>query len=303
MDDVARYTWGQYRVWAATSRALKSRLTHWSVGVLTLTLVGTALGTMGPFLPGPPAVRSALPWIAAVALGLAAYFTSQLLGDSAREAWVKTRAMAEGLKSECYLYVTRTAPFSGDDAAEVLGRRTEALLGSVSSVLAVSVSGNDLSKGFPDAPWTVDDYVTRRVQEQIDSFYKVAIARHQRAVRKGQVTAIAFGVAAVILSASAGGRPPGSGTWMAALLGAVTTAAAAIAAWFQSGNHLQNALSYQAVVAKLGLLLAQRHMPGREARLVADAESIFQAEHAAWLMQWHTHPPTDKPSAKGGHQP
>jgi SMODS and SLOG-associating 2TM effector domain 1/Protein of unknown function (DUF4231) len=300
MDEVVRYTWGQYRVWAATSRALKARITRWSLLVLALTVAGTGLGTMGPFLPVPPRVGATLPWIAAVALGMAAYFTSQLLGDSARESWVKTRAMAEALKSECYLYVTRTPPFDHDDAADVLAGRTEALLRSAPSILAVSISENERSKGFPNAAWTVDDYVAQRVREQIDGFYRGAITRHRHAVRVGQVIAIAFGIVAVILSASTGSRAPGSASWMGALLGAVTTAAAAIAAWFQSGNHLQNALSYQTVVAKLELLLAQRHAPGREAKLVADAESIFQAEHAAWLMQWQTQAPTDKPLPKSG---
>jgi hypothetical protein len=302
MDDVLRYAWGQYRVWAATSRRLKSKITRASLLVLALTLSGTALGTMAPFLSLAAPLAQLLPWAAAAALGTAAYFTSELLADSARESWVKARALAEALKSECYLYVTHTAPFHTADAPQRLGQRTDALLQTAGGILAAPVSDADRAKGLPDGPWTIDDYVQKRVREQIDNFYAPAIARHAAAVRRGRIVAIAFGVASVLLSASTGGSLPGERAWVAALLGTVTTAAAAIAAWFQSGNHLQNALNYQSVVARLELLLAQRNTPGRLAHLVADAEGIFQAEHAAWLMQWQTSTPVEPSSPKGGQQ-
>jgi hypothetical protein len=73
------------------------------------------------------------------------------------------------------------------------------------------------------------------------------------------------------------------------VLGIVTTAAAAIGAWFQGGRHQQLALNYQATAAKLELLLAQyRASPTVSKQLVLDAEAVFQAEHAAWLAEWQT---------------
>ena len=297
VDEVLRYAWGGYRVWAATSRKLKKQVARWGFFVLLLTLAGTALGTIVPHLGLQPPLSATLPWLAAAALGTATYFASQLLNESAREAWVKTRALAEALKSESYKYVTRTAPYNVDGAPLVLAQRVDELQRIASGIIAESISEDERAKDAPSGPWAIDDYIKGRVRDQIDNFYQPAIVHHRRAVQTARVAALGLGALAVVLSASGGASGGGSGTWIAALLGTVTTAAAAIGAWFQSGHHQQNALNYQAAAAKLELLLAQRHVSGREAHLVMDAEAIFQAEHSAWLTEWQASSPPLLPSA------
>src|SRR5215217_7193993 len=115
MDDTFRFVWGEYRAWAVTSRVLKVRITRISLVVLCLTIVGTAIVTLSPLFAVPNAsaklqaaagVLKFLPCAAAVALGIAAYLTNQLITDSQSQAWAKARALAEGLKSESYKYVT-----------------------------------------------------------------------------------------------------------------------------------------------------------------------------------------------------
>jgi hypothetical protein len=92
MNQTLRYVWGEYRAWAMTSRELKARVQRVSLVVLGLMIGGTALGTLSPLLGGagalasasdasfigrlPPPWRevahllvSAVPWLAAVALG------------------------------------------------------------------------------------------------------------------------------------------------------------------------------------------------------------------------------------------
>jgi tetratricopeptide (TPR) repeat protein len=305
VDEILRYAWGQYRVWAATSWALKKQVDRWAAVVLVLTIAGTALGTMGPFLDAGSPLASVLPWAAAIALGIATYFTTQLLSASAREAWVKARAVAEAVKSESYKYATRTAPYAGADAAHMLRQKVNELLPMASGILAESVSDDDRVKSAPSGPWTIVDYIQGRLHDQI-TYYRRAIDRHRRAVRIARLIALVLGVVAVVLSASAAGQSdPKPSTWVAALLGTVTTAAASIAAWFQSGNHLQNALNYQAAVAKLESLLAQHAASSDDQRLVLEAEAVFQSEHASWLAQWQSSAPREseraptRPSAPG----
>jgi hypothetical protein len=299
VDDTLRYTWGECRAWAATSRILKARITSWGLLVLALTLAGAVLGTMSESIGKIfPALVPVTPWLAAVALGLATYLTSQILNDSERQAWVKARALAEGLKSECYKYVTAAAPYNDRaTAAGALVERVIELQRLMAGVIAETISPEDRAKNIPDGPWTVDQYVVNRVREQIDRFYRPAIAKHQGYVAQARMFTLVFGAAAVLLSASSGstyalvsgtsGPVLVLGQVLSALLGIVTTAAAAIAAWFQSGHHQQLAQGYQAAVTKLELLLARRAtLAGDPLQVVVDAEAVFQAEHAAWLAEW-----------------
>ena len=310
VDDVLAYAWGEYRVWAATSRRLKGQIDRYGKLVLGLTLAGTALGTVGPFLALPPSIRQLMPWVSAIALGMATFLAAQLLSESSREAWVKSRAVAEAVKSEAYLYLTRTAPYDTAEAGTRLTDKISELLQSVTGVLAESVSDQERVRGVPGpATWTLPQYIDGRIRDQI-AFYSRAIERHREAVTRARLIAIALGGISVILSAS-GSRTAASGsvTWVAAMLGTVTTAAAAIGSWYQSGNHLQNALSYQTAKAKLERLLAQHAASSRAASLVQDAEAILQAEHAGWLTQWRAEkerePPGTRPEAlpKNREQP
>src|SRR5690606_12547245 len=109
--------------WATTSRVLKARVTKVGLAVLALTIVGTAIGTLSPLLPAGVDARltSALPFVGAVALGIATYLTSQLLAESERQAWVKARAVAEALKSEAYKYLAGAPPYDTADAGKLLG--------------------------------------------------------------------------------------------------------------------------------------------------------------------------------------
>jgi hypothetical protein len=284
MDDMLRYAWGEYRAWSATSYLLKRRVRHWGLAVLALTLTGTALGSLSSFVGArSPLLADVMPWAAAVALGLATYFTNQALSESERQTWVKARALSEAIKSECHKYITGAPPYHGGDAAVVLGDKVAELQRIMSGVLAEPVSAEERVKNLPAGRWTIDEYIVKRVREQIDDFYVPAIRRHRLAISRARTTALVLGVIAVGLSAS-GGATQGI---TAAVLGVVTTAAASIGAWFQGGRHQQLALSYQGVVSRLELLLAQyRSRREQGTQLVVEAESVFEAEHAAWLAEW-----------------
>jgi SMODS and SLOG-associating 2TM effector domain 1/SMODS and SLOG-associating 2TM effector domain 3 len=296
-DEVLRYAWGQYRVWATTSRRLKRKVSRWSGLVLLLTLSGTALGALAPFLSGQSSIKRLLSGVAAIALGMATYFAAQLLSESSREAWVKARALAEALKSESFKYITRTVPYDTADAPQVLTAKVDELSQMTSGILAETLSKEEREANAPSARWTIDDYIARRVRDQIDRFYLTAIERHRRSVHVARVIAVVLGVLAVVISAAGGMSESSSvGTAVAALLGVVTTTGAAVASWFQSGNHLENALSYQSAVAKLELLLARHAVSGGERSLVLDAEAVFETEHAAWLTKWRANAVRDAPT-------
>ena len=282
-----RFVWSQYRTWAITSRALKARLTKSGLIVLYLTVGGTAIGALSPLLavPANSLLTKVLPWVAAVSLGIAAYLTSQLLSESERQAWAKARAVAEALKSESYKYLTAAPPYDAPNAAQLLGRRVEELQRVLPGILPEQIPAEESARGMPEGPMTVSDYSDKRIREQIANYYRPAIVRHRAALSQAKTVVLAVGIVAVVLSAGVATI----GSWAAAGLGIVTTAAATLGAWFQSGRHQQIALNYQAAITKLELLLAGDRTTGlAEKQLVVEAEAVFQAEHAAWLAEWQS---------------
>lgn len=286
MDPTLQFVWGEYRAWAETSRALKAQMTRTGIAVLVLTLLGTALGTLPPVFDIAATSDAArwLPLAAAALLAIATYLTTQLLGDGDRQNWVKTRAVAEALKSEAYKYAVGAPPYDGPDKAQLLAEKVKEAQRNVPGVVTKPPSAAEVQDGIPSPGWSVTDYMTKRNDHQIH-FYRKAVSRHASSVRLAKLMSIVFGLAAVVLSASGstfGDRP-------AAFLGVITTAAAAIGAWFQGGHHQQLASTYQATLSKLGLLRA-RYQSGSitDMQFVSEAEAIFEAEHAAWLGEWQT---------------
>jgi len=289
MDETLRYVWGEYRTWDATSRLFKQRIRRIGLLVLGLTLVGAALGTLSPLVK-EMWIATVMPWLAAVALGIATYVSNQLLGESERQSWVKARAIAEALKSEAYLYTTSAPPYNTVAAAQLLAQKTAELVRILPGVLAESISDQERVRNIPEKRWSGREYAEGRMHDQI-AFYRSAITRHRKQLTLARSLALGLGILAVVLSVASAtvDAPSTIGLWAAALLGVVTTAASATAAWFQSGRHQQIALNYQSFVAKLELLLAQyRTNAISDTQLIVDAEALFQAEHAQWLAELQT---------------
>jgi hypothetical protein len=287
------HAWEQYRKWARTSREQKKRVTRASAVVLLLTLAGTAAGTMAPYLPPSLPLGTYAPWLAAAALALATFFTMQLLSNAQRQGWAKARALAEAIKSESYKYAATAAPYDGADAADVLAQKLSDLSEGGKGILVEAVTPEDAARNMPAKPLSVDAYITTRVEDQLKTYYGPAIARHRQLLNAAWYTAFVLGAAAVVASVSATGAQgsgAGGNQFTAAMLGTVTTAAAAIAAWFQSGRHEQIALNYQTAVDRVANLISRPNARARGTRLVQDIEAIFQAEHAAWLTEWQTAP-------------
>jgi hypothetical protein len=92
-------------------------------------------------------------------------------------------------------------------------------------------------------------------------------------------------VTAVLLSAVAGAAEEGS--IAAALLGLVTTTGGAIGAYFQASHYEGTALKYRETADALERRRAEFATTPEAERhqLVADAETVMQAEHSAWLAE------------------
>ena len=291
MDPMFQLLWQRYRTWADTSAHLKTANASAKRNVLVLTILGTTLATLGPFA-GSGAGR-VVPMLGAAALALATYFGKELLDTKNEEKWTRARAGAEAYKSEAQKYLVQTAPYDGPDRASHLKKRMDEVAKVTRDVMPDDITPARMTKDMPQAPWTIDEYLTKRVNEQV-TWYRIKAKSHADAMAKGRTIALSLGGLSVLLSAVTGATTEGA-TVSAAVLGIVTTAGGAIGAYFQAGHYEALALKYRETaeaLTSLGVEFKTSLTPQSPANLVSTAEAIMQAENASWLTELTARPNT-----------
>jgi hypothetical protein len=284
MDEMFHLFWHKYRTWADTSARLKKANATWKRNVLALTIGGTALATLGPFAGGT--AGRVLPMLGAAALALATYFGKELLDTRHGEQWTRARAAAETLKSDAHKYLVGAPPYDGADRVTRLKARMADVIALTKDQTPHDMTPEQAAKGMPSSPWTIDNYIAHRLDEQV-TWYRDRARQHTSAMRKGRVISLSLGAAAVVLSAVTGATADGA-TLIGAVLGVVTTAGGSIGAYFHAGQYEAIALRYRESADSLVALKADfktgitAHSPGE---FVTAAEAIMQAENAGWLTQ------------------
>jgi len=254
-DSALAFIWGQYRVFAATSRALKAELSNWRLRVLILSIVGALFGTICQQLSGAGLAGGKFSWLpgfsgilSALALALAAYFGKEILDPVRERNWVRARSMAESLKTEAYLFAANALPYNKTDAIDRLFGRTEELLESVNDLPAKTIPSEEKSKGLLPGSISVEQYIQKRVNDQIDAFYIPSAIKNEQIVKIGGKIGLGLGALAAILGAL------GATGWTAAWVAVVTTTTLAITAYLYAGRYQYLVISYQATARRLELL-------------------------------------------------
>jgi hypothetical protein len=297
-----RQVWNAYRGWAKLARDLLSETQRWNLAALLFVIAAAAFGAVASVAPDWWSRGAAI--AAAIASAVSAYLGRQIVGSGDEAGWIQARATAEGIKSECYRYAARAGTYAvaDADAAKALAARTAEIAkeatdkGLVRADNPVPDSGD---KREPPVPMTKDWYLASRIQDQID-FYRAARARNQKAVNQLWWIAIAAGLAAVAFGAL--------GAWaqdFAPWIGAMTTVAAAIAAYGLVDRRRYLIASYAAMQSRLEEILGlDKEAPTSLIDLVTATEDLLDGEHKAWLPQMlgmqHQAPPAPQPPGQRG---
>ena len=132
--------WNEYRGWARRARSLEAntdRSNFWAMVALVATGV---LGAASGFFAANPtdwlaawlshdAFARALACLAAVASALSLYVGRQALAVGAESGWLRARATAEAIKSECFRFAGGVGDYApgkvseGDAATTFIERR------------------------------------------------------------------------------------------------------------------------------------------------------------------------------------
>jgi hypothetical protein len=288
METTLELLWKRYRTWEVTSQRLKASSESWKRRVMYLTLAGTALGALAPFaggVAGGPWPGRLMGLAGTVCLALATYFAKELLDTKHEQRWTRARTAAEAYKGEAHKYHMQSGPYAGPDRdSHVLARLPE-LEAITPGQVPDTLPDAEARAGIPASAWSLDDYVTKRLGDQV-AWFRTRAADHVRSMTRGRVATLVLGGVAVVLSAVTAtitGGEAQQGTVAAALLGVVTTAAGAIGAYFQASHYEATALRY----TETANALERRRLAGTADvnALVSDIEAILQAENAAWLTE------------------
>jgi membrane protein YdbS with pleckstrin-like domain len=280
-----RQAWNAYRGWAKLARDLQSQTQRWNLAALCFVIAAAVFGAIASVAPN--AWSSWVAGAAMIASAVGAYLGRQIVGAGDEAQWIQARATAEGIKSECYRYAARAGGYAvaDADAAKALAANTAAIAkqatdrGLVRADNPVPESGGD--KREPPAPMTKDWYVASRIQDQI-GYYRDARARNQKAAGQLWWVAFAAGLLAVVFGAAGIASAPRFAPW----IGAMTTVAAAIAAYGLIDRRKYLIASYAAMQSKLEEILGlDAAAPMSLADLVTTTEDLLDSEHQAWLPQ------------------
>jgi uncharacterized membrane protein len=279
-----RQSWNAYRGWAKLAGESQSQTRQWNLVALFCV---TAAAVFGAIASVAPSSESA--WVAGaatVASAVGAFLGRQFVSTGDEAGWIQARAVAEGVKSECYRYAARAGAYalSDADAAKALAARSDEIIkaatdkGLVRGDNPVPEGGGD--KHEPPTPMTKDWYETGRIQDQI-TYYRDARKRNQGAADRLWWVAFAAGLAAVVAGAF--------GVWrqeIAPWIGAATTIAASIAAYGLIDRRKYLIASFAGMQSRLEEILGlDKEAPMSLPDLVAMTEDLLESEHKAWLPQ------------------
>lgn len=294
LNTALKYIWGQYRTWDSTSVALKNRLVRWRDIVLGLSIGGAVLGTLSQQIDGwriaalPTWLAATLGVLSGAALGLAAYFTKEVLSPEPEAAAVRTRSAAEAFKREAYLLATGVPPYADAATADGLLDKAKQIRSSVENIAPVAISSAQQQDGMPPVGMSVDDYVKQRVDQQVDEYYLPQKRINAQKLALGRRISFVLGAIAVLLGLWSA-RSASVAGWVA-VIGTIT---AAIAARQYAGRYQFLIVSYQATADRLQWIktkweLEGRSQPGDDAKnvFIVAAEDAIATENTAWMAEW-----------------
>ena len=290
--------WNEYRGWAKRARSLQTKTDRWNfwamVALVATGVLGAASGYFGAnppdWLPDWLANKEfarALACAAAVASALSLYVGRQALAVGAESGWLRARATAEAIKSECFRFAAGVGDYAPDkasdgDAATAFIERRKALAARAAGDSltpeddSVGAAGDDRR---PSRPMTDKWYLTNRIDGQIE-FYRKGQERNETAYQRLQLWSFAAGAVVAVVSAIAAVYGARFAVW----IGALTTVGAAVSAYGLAERQKYLAASYAAMKANLERL-KERYLVGGATlqSLVATAEDLMESEHAAWI--------------------
>lgn len=210
--------------------------------------------------------------------------------------WYKGRALAESIKTSCWRYAMRAAPFGGEDdeatTKEEFQHHLRVILAANRSIgekiPADRAAENQITESMQDiraSDWMtrLDIYRDLRIKDQLQ-WYNDKATENKKKSRFWVVIAICVYLLAIVLSLS-------RIAYLELRVMPVETlilAASAIVGWTQIKKFNELASSYTLTAHEIGLTFGPLRQVKKEedlAKFVLEAEQAFSREHTQWVAR------------------
>jgi hypothetical protein len=291
LEDIA----DRQAIWSVTANALKAKLDRARLAVFVFSVLGALLATLasqfGTLAGGGDGASSpSRTWLAiagAASLATATFFTQRLLGSDHTMRWVRARAISEALKREAYKFATSTTPYNQQDADIRLDAERQRIENDGDDLIALQVI-NAGAGSTPRKTMTLDDYVERRVNGQIDFYTKRAYSYRAAANRLRLAEfLLALGATLITAAASATGKSVplfGAKFDIAAVTAVLTTLGGAVLAHAEAVRYDFLVTIYLATARRLEDRRSESHQAATT--FINDCENIIQTENTSWIAKW-----------------
>ena len=118
--------WTLQNIWSQVATRLKTRLQQARRRILALTVLGAVLSAAAVVAGLDSPAGKTLAALGGGAVGRGASF-ARVRARTPYSSWTRARSVAEGLKSEAYLYMAGVGDYAGPNRARVLDERVDAL--------------------------------------------------------------------------------------------------------------------------------------------------------------------------------
>ena len=283
--------WSEYNDWAAFSRKQKKTLKFWRKTVLSLGIGGAVFETLAVSNIGSLVDiggANLFGVIGFIFLTLSAFFGRNVLGGGQEKDWVRSRSIAEKLKSEAYKYCMKVPPYHLENREQKLVYNKNGLTNSNGSIPVIPNASNKEKKSFPSENMDVSEYISTRIFDQIDpnkGYYWKAAKDNIKKVKRFKYAALCIGSISAVLGGFGALKAMNVAIWVAAF----TTLSTSITAYFQASRYEYLVLSYSATARRIkNIYDSWTANPDFNdiSKFVQACEDAISFENQAWLAEW-----------------
>jgi cation transporter-like permease len=274
--------WNEYRGWAKRARTLQSSARRWSRTAFACSALAAIFGAAAAQATGGSVLGKALAFAAAVVAAVTPVIGREIMSTGSETRWIRARATAEAIKSECFRFAAQLGDYAGSAAKSAFVARRNTLAEPAERA-GLTPLGDPIPKGgdarCPPVPLSAQWYMENRLDEQMRYYAKSQTENEQAAA---QLRTISFGSAIVAAILGVAGSTFGQERFTP-WIGVMTTITVAVMAYGLLDRRQYLAATYGAMATRLSRV--KETFSGATvdlAALVTTTEDLLQSEHAAW---------------------
>jgi hypothetical protein len=295
MMNAIQSAWRDQAIWSEVASQLKASLTKWRTRAAVAGLCGAFLETLAASLSMFDArlawLRPVLALTGAVVLAAVPYIVTKQTSKERIAEWVRARSTSEALKEVIFRFLLRAPPFDAQSSESDLIQRCEEIKGKARDLNIYAATIEPPSQSRSHA-LKVDEYVSDRVNDQIDGFYRPKGREKALAANRLHRWEFGLGLLAVVLGAMASAAETVDLPMLAVLgpwVAVVTTAGAAVSAHLAAVRYDHDAIIYFGTAERLTALRDKwsanpnRMDAAAIAKFVDECEHAISSENESWL--------------------